>query len=131
MILEDIVALHKLCFPEAPWSHDSCATLLDQPMTALYTVDQGFLIASLFPPEGEILTICVHPDKRRQGKAGLLIHLLFQDVDIVHLEVAADNADALSMYEAMGFAQSGLRPAYYARADGTKVDALVMQRAVT
>jgi ribosomal-protein-alanine N-acetyltransferase len=126
MRLEDIAALHALCFPDAPWPQDSFATLLDQPMVHLVTVEHGFLVATIIHPEAEILTLCVHPEHRRQGKAGLLLDLLAQDVDSMFLEVAEDNVAALEMYRGQGFVETGRRTGYYARPGGAKVDALTM-----
>lgn len=131
MKLEDIATLHAQCFPDAPWSQDSFATLLDQPMVHLVTVEHGFLVATIIHPEAEILTLCVHPDHRRQGKGRLLLDLLAQDVDSVFLEVAADNAPAQAMYRAHGFTETGRRKAYYARPDGAKVDAVTLHCALT
>ncbi len=126
MRLEDIASLHALCFPDAAWSKDSFETLLDQPMVHLVTVEHGFLVATIIHPEAEILTLCVHPDHRRQGKAGLLLRLLAQDVDSMFLEVAADNTPALEMYRGEGFVETGRRTGYYARPGGAAVDALTM-----
>ena len=46
------------------------------------------------------------------------------------LEVAADNAPALALYAATGFARAGLRPRYYPRAEGPAADAVIMTRAL-
>lgn len=131
MTLDDMAALHALCFPDAPWSESELWNLLDQPMVHLVTVSQGFLIASMIPPEAEIITLCVSPEHRREGKAGALLSLLFQEAEVVHLEVAADNDAALALYASYGFEESGRRPAYYRRADGAKVDAVTMRCALT
>lgn len=127
MQIEEIAHVHALCFPDAPWSQESFETLLDQPMVHLVTVAHGFLVATIIHPEAEILTLCVHPDHRRQGKAGLLLGLLAQDVEAMFLEVAEDNAPALAMYRAHGFVPSGRRKGYYARPNGTTVDAVTMR----
>lgn len=131
MKLDAIAALHARCFPDAPWSEASFATLLDQPMVHLVTVEHGFLVATIIHPEAEILTLCVDPAHRRQGKAGLLLTLLAQDVDSVFLEVAEDNVPALAMYRAHGFEETGRRTGYYARAGGPSVDAVTMRWALT
>ena len=39
----------------------------------------------------------------------------------------ASQGAPLGLYAACGFTQTGLRPAYYKRPDGTRVDALVLQ----
>jgi ribosomal-protein-alanine N-acetyltransferase len=43
------------------------------------------------------------------------------------LEVAADNAPAIGLYQSAGFIQAGVRCGYYARSGGA-VDALVLKR---
>jgi len=45
--------------------------------------------------------------------------------------VAADNEAAQALYLGEGYAQTGRRPRYYARAEGQKVDALLMTKALT
>jgi ribosomal-protein-alanine N-acetyltransferase len=44
------------------------------------------------------------------------------------LEVAEDNAPALTLYERFGFVKVGERAGYYRRADGTRATALVMRK---
>jgi ribosomal-protein-alanine N-acetyltransferase len=46
------------------------------------------------------------------------------------LEVAADNAAALHLYQAAGFHAVGRRAGYYARNAGPAVDALVLKRSL-
>jgi ribosomal-protein-alanine N-acetyltransferase len=126
MTLEDMAALHAACFPDAPWNEETIRTLVDQPMTRLVTTQGGFLIASIIPPEAEILTLCVDPDQRRKGKAALMLGQLAQEAEVIFLEVAADNSPALVLYAAHGFRETGRRKAYYTRPDGTKTDAITM-----
>jgi ribosomal-protein-alanine N-acetyltransferase len=44
----------------------------------------------------------------------------------LHLEVAASNIAAQRLYSKLGFAQSGLRKAYYAKPSGPAEDAVIM-----
>jgi ribosomal-protein-alanine N-acetyltransferase len=44
------------------------------------------------------------------------------------LEVAADNAGAIALYDASGFEAAGRRAGYYARQEGPAADALVLRR---
>jgi ribosomal-protein-alanine N-acetyltransferase len=46
------------------------------------------------------------------------------------LEVAEDNAAGRALYDGLGFASVGRRPAYYARPGGPAVAALVLGRSL-
>jgi ribosomal-protein-alanine N-acetyltransferase len=48
----------------------------------------------------------------------------------MHLEVAADNAPALALYQRAGFETVGRRRGYYARIEGPAQDAVLMRRAL-
>jgi len=78
---------------------------------------------------GHIITIDVLPDMRGQGVGRLLLsavekHFQAKAVESIRLEVAVDNEQAKSFYQAMGYAQIGTIPGYYAG----KLDALVMHK---
>jgi ribosomal-protein-alanine N-acetyltransferase len=47
-----------------------------------------------------------------------------------HLEVAADNAAALALYDGAGYRRTGLRRGYYRRGDSTPIDAVLMAKAL-
>lgn len=84
----------------------------------------GFLLAQQDVEALEILTFCVHPDKRAQGIGGKLLKaaLRLAPDGGAFLEVAADNAAAQSLYRQAGFDLIGTRKNYYKRAEGA-VDA--------
>ncbi|MEU8433712.1 GNAT family N-acetyltransferase [Streptomyces sp. NPDC029216] len=56
----------------------------------------------------EISAVCTHPDHRGQGLAAVLIRAVAAGIrergDVPFLHAAADNANAIRLYEAMGFA---------------------------
>jgi ribosomal-protein-alanine N-acetyltransferase len=91
----------------------------------------GVLSAAL--GESHLLTLCVHPDERRNayGKR-LLKHLLKEarrgGADTCFLEVRPSNAAARALYYLMGFVQVGERRQYYPAETGTtfKEDALIL-----
>lgn len=92
-------------------------------------------MARLIAPEAEILTLATDPNARRQGHAEHLLHdllnaLAARGITDLFLEVASDNAAARALYEKSGFMQAGQRKEYYARADGSRVDALILRRTV-
>jgi ribosomal-protein-alanine N-acetyltransferase len=93
----------------------------------------GFILARTMAEEAEILTLAIAPWARRQGVASALVEAAAAEAgrrgaQAMFLEVAADNAPALGLYQRLGFAQAGLRRAYYARPGGPSADALVLRR---
>lgn len=126
MTPDALADLHAACFPDSPWSASYIASLLEMPSTHLLSTDNGFLLASLVPPEAEILTLCVHPDARRSGQASRLVRSLQDQVKAIFLEVADDNPAAQRLYETLGFHQSGRRAGYYLRDKAPPADALVL-----
>ncbi|MEM6932202.1 MAG: GNAT family N-acetyltransferase [Pseudomonadota bacterium] len=85
--------------------------------------------------EAEILNLGVVPPARRKGLATRLLakaeHEAAQlGVRKLFLEVAYDNEAALTLYDRNGFEQVGRRKGYYLRPDGSRADALVMQKAL-
>jgi ribosomal-protein-alanine N-acetyltransferase len=93
----------------------------------------GFILGRAMAGEAEVLTLAVDPAARRQGLGRALVEAMAAQAQArgartVFLEVAADNAAAIGLYEAAGFSQVGLRRGYYRRADAAPADALVMSR---
>lgn len=129
----EMARLHAACFTHPrPWSAEEIAALIADPAVLVEQDAAGFALARAVADEGEVLTIAVAPDQRRQGAGGrmlaaLLAGLQARGVRQVFLEVAADNAAARALYARAGFGQVGLRRGYYATAHG-RVDALVLRR---
>src|SRR5262249_29954697 len=83
--------------------------------------------------EAELLTIVVDPRWRGKGVGAALLDAVFADllmspVRRLFLEVAEDNAPAVTLYRHRGFADIGTRKGYYPRKDGTPATAIVMAR---
>jgi len=78
--------------------------------------------------ESELLTLCVDPDHQRRGVGAALMDLWLAQSDVTRffLEVAADNAGAMALYHRCGFAEVARRKGYYTRADGGRVDAVIL-----
>jgi ribosomal-protein-alanine N-acetyltransferase len=124
-----------------PWSAADLAALLDSPgVFALAAredaVLRAFILARAIAGEAEILTLAVDPARRRQGIARALLEAAtaaaaHAGAGVLFLEVAADNAAAIALYESAGFTQAGRRRGYYARSDGAAVDALVLRRDIS
>lgn len=89
--------------------------------------------AGLFavPPEADIQTVAVAPQEQGRGTGGILVSALLRrsmqlGVTALRLEVRADNAPALRLYERLGFTVDGRRRDYYGRGS----DAMLMSRRV-
>lgn len=118
-----------------PWSRDALASTMATPtclaLVAGDGVVRGHVLATTVVDEGEILTIAVHPDARRQGLARALLTAVedaWRAAGVTQgwLEVRADNEGAQALYAACGWTRTGRRRGYYD--DGA--DAVVMQRAL-
>lgn len=133
---EALAALHARSISPA-WSATEIAWMLDPPGLGLVAeraqAMAGFVLARAVAGEGEILTLAVRPDERRQGVAtallsGLLGELRRGKVADLFLEVADDNAAALGLYTRLGFREKARRRGYYTRAPAAPADAIVMWR---
>lgn len=87
----------------------------------------GYLAYSILIDEMEILNLGVRPEERRKGIARKLMQSLLQkcrDMGIQKgfLDVKRSNTPAISLYESLGFKQTGVRKRYY---PDTKEDALL------
>ncbi len=96
----------------------------------------GFALSRVTLDEAEILSVALARPVRGRGHSGLLLAYHIQALahagaDRIHLEVEEGNAPALALYRRLGFAQSGVRPGYYARPDGTRTSALSMTRVLS
>ncbi|MDH2325321.1 GNAT family N-acetyltransferase [Cereibacter sp. SYSU M97828] len=124
----DLAAIHAASFTNPPpWSAQDLQASATGAGGFLLQQPQGFLIGRAIAGEAELLTLAAHPDARGQGIGARLVAAFLaraaQDAETAFLEVAADNAAAIRLYVAAGFAEVGRRRGYYA---GT--DAIVMRR---
>jgi ribosomal-protein-alanine N-acetyltransferase len=94
----------------------------------------GYGIMSVAAGEAHLLNLCVHPSSQRLGYGRRLLEALLErahqsEVRKVFLEVRPSNKAALNLYYAFGFAQIGVRPAYYQAPFGRE-DAVVLSLAL-
>jgi ribosomal-protein-alanine N-acetyltransferase len=133
-----LAAAHAAAF-ESPWSGEDIRQTLG--VRGSYGVAAeteagglaGFILFRLIAGEAEVLTLAVRPEHRRCGIATALLAAAegaaAVTAESMFLEVAADNAGAIALYEAAGYAPVGRRAAYYARRSGEgAADAIVMRR---
>lgn len=124
-----LAALHATAF-DHPWPEAEIASLMASPgVFALVVEGEGFILCRAVAGEAEILTLAVDPALRRRGTGRALVEAAAglarqMDAGILFLEVADNNAAALGLYAASGFAAVGRRKGYYA----SGADAVVMQR---
>jgi len=137
---EDCEGLHALGF-HFPWSAaDFEAYLAESTIIADGAVNEatpseplgGFVISRLLPPDAELLTIAVDPPRRGTGLGRALLENHIANLErggarLVFLEVAADNAPALALYDRAGFKPIGRRESYYQRASGESCAAVTMR----
>lgn len=126
---ERLAALHAAAF-DTPWTAAAFADLLGQVGVLAVEEPDGFVLMRAVADEAEVLTLAVRPDARGRGLGRrLLVEGVAQAEALgagrVFLEVADDNAAALTLYRRSGFAEAGRRRGYYARSDGSRRDALL------
>lgn len=129
----EMAALHAACFTSPPpWSAAAFADLLADPTVTCLTEPQAVLLGRVAAGEAEVLTLAVHPERRRQGVALRLVALFHAKMawqaDTAFLEVASDNAGARALYHRMGYRLVGTRRAYYRNPQAAPVDALILRR---
>ena len=126
--------MHAACFPDDAWDSAALATVLamagTEGMLASTATGEacGLLIGQHLGEDAEILTLGVAPALRRHGVARALLSAFIAQSRAagaarIVLEVAADNAPALALYQALGFTRQGTRPNYYRRPTGRSMDA--------
>lgn len=136
--LEVLAALHGACF-QPGWDAVEMARLLAMPGAygLIATQDTlgpvGFLLGRAVAREAEIIALGVLGARRHRGIGGALLaefilHMQEHGVSEAFLEVAVENAPALSLYRRHGFSVAGLRKAYYS---SNGADAYVMRRQIS
>jgi ribosomal-protein-alanine N-acetyltransferase len=138
---DDIANLHARLFDPA-WDAESITRMIENPASASFVAQirdpralAGFVLGQIAADEAEVLSIGVAPEWQRRGLArhmmeGLVRAARRAEVKRVFLEVAADNAGAIGLYNSLGFKVAGGRKAYYQRAGGQTVDAAVLSLAI-
>ena len=132
--VDALAAVHEACFAR-PWSARDIDGMLDDGFGLVCQDAAAFLLGRVVADEAEILTVAIDPSFRRRGHGAMLVAAAAawahdQGATSLFLEVGVDNGPAIGLYESLGFERVGTRRAYYTRADGEVVDALVMRRAL-
>lgn len=129
-----LAELHATCFADAKWNAQQIQSSLALETTQGWGLFEGetmigFVLCQIIPHQSEILTVCVHPSRRKLGYGEKLMrhaaHQAFAAGSALYLEVAADNLAALALYQKLGFQQTGRRPRYYQQGP-TDIDAILL-----
>lgn len=136
MTAADLPTAHRIeCQSPSPWSHKQLAEELTFPgalqlacRSASGNALVGFLLGRLFHGEAEILKIAAAREFQRQRIASSLLQSFLslagqRGVNRFYLELRAQNAPALALYEKHDFEMTGRRRNYYT---APKDDALCM-----
>lgn len=117
---------------KTPWPRQTFVDELTRPHGRLRVARGpavlGYVNYWLVADEVHLLAIATHPDHRRRGVAVALLADVVAaaaDAAVITLEVRADNAPAIALYQRHGFAVIATRRGYYGVDD---TDALVMVR---
>ena len=83
--------------------------------------------------EAEILTIMVSPDYRKLGYGKMMLEKMIEHAkkhgaEKLFLEVSEHNAPAIKLYKSFNFSEIMRRGNYYLYKNGTKADAIIMQK---
>lgn len=129
---EWLAQLHQASFAKG-WSTQEFEGLLTSGTHGWLIEDSAFILIRSAADEAEIITLATDPQCRRKGYATQLLNyaieqLRSQGCNRLFLEVRHDNQAASALYQSLSFTQTAIRPNYYTLADGTRKDALVMQR---
>jgi ribosomal-protein-alanine N-acetyltransferase len=144
-----LAGIHAVAFAGEgrPWSGPEILALLGEPVVAVRLAHRegtqpggglapaGFALYRAVAGEAELLTISVMPEARRSGIGADLLGACEDGARAagaarLFLEVAAGNGAARALYHRTGYRECGRRKGYYQRPDGSRDDALVMEKAL-
>lgn len=138
-IVQAVATIEAIVQLQEPWTGQTLSDLLEQDSISLMVVmstetDEvvGYCLYQVVFEQAEILRIGTRPDYQRQGIASLLFaelntYLKEIQVESLLLEVRADNAPAIALYERQEFVVIHKRKGYYQLPHQPAVDALIMQ----
>lgn len=132
--IDDVMLIERDVFGPTAWSPAQFWSELAQEDRTYVVMREGVDIAGYAglmcrPPTADVQTIAVGSPHRRRGFARALLGYLLGVADEaacteIMLEVRADAAPAIALYESEGFEAIARRSAYY----GPGQDALIMRR---
>src|SRR3954449_3082528 len=132
--LDAIESIEQRAYP-TPWSRSMFASELAKPTSICLGAFEGeqlvgYVINSRYVDAWHVMNVAVDPEFQRRGIATQLLERLFEltaddERRGYTLEVRVSNADAIRLYEKLGFERRGTRRGYYT---DNREDALIMWR---
>jgi [ribosomal protein S18]-alanine N-acetyltransferase len=133
--LDAVEEIERASYP-TPWSRAMFAAELEKPSSLAIGAYHdggelvGYAIVSRYVDAWHVMNIAVVPDFRRRGIGRSLLERLFEVTASdprrgYTLEVRVSNAEAIRLYERLGFRPRGIRRGYYT---DNREDALIMWR---
>lgn len=137
-IIQAVADIEAIVQAQEPWTYQTVSDLLEQDSVKLLIVANaigdivGYCLYQVVFEQAEILRIGTNPQYQRQGIASQLFVALNKELrnhkaESLILEVRADNAPAIALYEQQGFTLIHRRKGYYQQPHQAAVDALIMQ----
>ena len=117
----DVALIESTCFSE-PWSANAIKMLTEPNAFGIVCEADGQVAAYggmiCVLDEGQITNIATLPDFRRRGLARKVLDAMLSEargrgLAFVTLEVRESNLAAISLYEKLGFFETGKRPNFY------------------
>ncbi|HET6623326.1 MAG TPA: ribosomal protein S18-alanine N-acetyltransferase [Gaiellaceae bacterium] len=133
--LDTVEEIERASYP-TPWSRSMFAAELRKPSSialGAYLEEGelvGYAFVSRYVDAWHVMNVAVSPAFRRRGIASTLLERLFEVTASdprrgYTLEVRVSNAEAIRLYERLGFESRGIRRGYYT---DNREDALIMWR---
>ena len=133
--LDTVEEIERASYP-TPWSRSMFAAELRKPSAialGAYLEEGelvGYAFVSRYVDAWHVMNVAVSPAFRRRGIASTLLERLFEVTASdprrgYTLEVRVSNAEAIRLYERLGFESRGIRRGYYT---DNREDALIMWR---
>lgn len=122
-------ASHAFPWTESTFTSNQGERYLNLKLTCNDTL-VAFAITQVVLDEATLFNIAVHPSHQRQGHGRHLLEQLIETLEArgittLWLEVRASNANAIALYEQLGFNEVSVRRNYYPAANGRE-DAVIM-----
>lgn len=116
--IADVAEIERQCF-SSPWSEEQLAEELKNDCARFFVaVENGRAVgyAGLYAVcgEGDVARVAVLPEYRKSGIAKAILQQAFtDDITEIFLDVRESNIPAINLYHSLGFADIGIRKAYY------------------